>query len=69
MSRTVFTFNITIPVINNDQLPEPTERFELAVVNLRVTNALLQKPVGVISILDDEPGEVLSCWVFLYIMV
>ena len=59
MAQTVFTFNIIIPIINNDQLSEPTERFELAIIQSEVLNALLLKPVGVISILDDEPGEVL----------
>ena len=42
-------------------MSEPTERFELGIVQSKVFNALLQRPVGVISILD-EPGEVLLCW-------
>ena len=57
MAQTVFSTNVTIPIII-DQMSEPTERFELAIVQSTVDNALLQKPVGVISILD-EPGEVL----------
>ena len=60
MIRTVFSTTVTIPIII-DQISEPIERFELAIVQSEVRNALLQKPVGVISILDDEPGEVLSC--------
>ena len=58
MARTVFSTTVTIPIII-DQLPEQSERFELAIVQSTVDNALLQKPVGVITILD---GELAQCW-------
>ena len=47
---------VTIPIIN-DTMPEPTERFELAIVEAQLNNVFLLKPVGVVSILDDDVGE------------
>ena len=54
----IFT-TVTIPILDDD-LSEPTEMFELRFVEMEVTNAYLLKPVGVISIVDDEAGEQLK---------
>ena len=47
---------VDIP-IHDDAISEPTERFEVAIVEAQVNNAYLLKPIGVVSILSNEMGK------------
>ena len=56
LSENVLSTTVTIPILD-DELSEPMEVFELRILESELANTRLLKPVGVITIVDDEAGE------------
>lgn len=68
LTANVPTTTVTILIID-DTIAEPTERFELAMVETQIRSTRLLKPVGVVSILDDEIGKrPTSCHYFMWLL-